>query len=136
MLLNVSMFVYVQLLACTHIYARLRKRVWERKSGLWWGGNGLLQSEFLFLSNFMEAKGLFWFEYEMSVLWGICRVMMMIKIKTIITLLFYVVWYLWAGSKNDDRFWVYIYIFIYYIFIFICFGYIYIYIYIYSFIYL
>ena len=29
------------------------------------------QSEFLFLSNFMVAEGLFWFEYEMSVLWEI-----------------------------------------------------------------
>ena len=34
-------------------------------------GNGLLQTEILFLSNFMVAKGLFWFEYEMFVLWGI-----------------------------------------------------------------
>ena len=32
------------------------------------GGNGLLKSEFLFLSNFMVAKDLFWFEYEMFVL--------------------------------------------------------------------
>ena len=35
------------------------------------GGNDLLQSEFLFLSNFMVSKVLFWFEQEMSVLWGI-----------------------------------------------------------------
>ena len=34
-------------------------------------GNELLQSDVLFLSNFMVAKGLFWFEYEISVLWGI-----------------------------------------------------------------
>ena len=35
------------------------------------GGNGFLQSEFLLHTNFMVANGLFWFEYEMSVLWWI-----------------------------------------------------------------
>ena len=34
------------------------------------GGNGLLQSEFLFISNFMEVKCSFSFEYEGSVMWG------------------------------------------------------------------
>ena len=34
------------------------------------GRNGLLQSEFLFPSDFLVVKGLFWFEYEMSVFWG------------------------------------------------------------------
>ena len=32
---------------------------------------GLLQSELLFLFNFMVAEGLFWFKSEMSVLWRI-----------------------------------------------------------------
>ena len=43
----------------------VRREEWVRQ------GNGLLQSEFLFFSNFMVAKSLFWFEHEMSVLWGI-----------------------------------------------------------------
>ena len=66
------MFVYV--LSCIFTYVHLfplsvggnefeKRRVGEG------GGNGLLQSDFL--SNFMVAKGLFHFEYEMSVLWGI-----------------------------------------------------------------
>ena len=34
-------------------------------------GNGLLQSEFLLLSNFIAAKGFLWFKYEIFILWGI-----------------------------------------------------------------
>ena len=45
---------------------------------------------FFFLSNFMVAKSLFWFECEMSVLWvgGFYWVMMMIKINQLIGLVF------------------------------------------------
>ena len=94
MLLNVSMFVYVLLLAriyvrmfvcvlaCIFIYLHIfllsvggkewdKGRECKKRRISEGGGNGLLQSEFLLLSNFMVVKGLFWFEYEKSVLWGI-----------------------------------------------------------------
>ena len=89
-----SMFVYVLLLARSYIcifayilanivtYMHIfplcvdgkewdERREWEKSSVGVRGGNGLLQSEFLFLSNFMVGKGLFWLEYEVSVLRGI-----------------------------------------------------------------
>ena len=56
--------------------------------------NGLLQSEILFVLNVMIAKGLFWFEYKMSLFRGEFRwMMMMIKIKLIITLPFFLMWH-------------------------------------------
>ena len=45
------------------------------------GENELLHLEFHFLSNFMAAKILFWFEFEMSVFWAIFLVMMMMMIE-------------------------------------------------------
>ena len=77
----IRMFVYVLLCIFTYVHisavccsegVRQKKETMKRRE--WWrdGGNRLLQSKwFLFLSNFMVAKDLFWFEYEMSVFWGI-----------------------------------------------------------------
>ena len=77
----IRIFAYVYGNASLHIYIyfrwllmgrgetkkeSVRKEEWVRE-----GANRLMQSEFLFLSNFMVAKSLFWFEYEISVLWCI-----------------------------------------------------------------
>ena len=75
----VCMFAYV--LACIFIYLHIfllsvggkewdKRRECKKRRLRVRGGNWLLQSEFLFLSNFMVAKSLFWFEYEISVFWG------------------------------------------------------------------
>ena len=94
MLLNVSMFMFVLLLVCIyvcmfvyvlacifiyiHVFplsvcrkGRDKERECEMRRVGARGGNGFLQSEFLFLSNFMVAKGLFRLEYELSILCGI-----------------------------------------------------------------
>ena len=80
--MNVSMFVYVLFLARTYVHMFVyvliciftylhisplstggkewdKGRECEERKVVEGGGNGLLQSEFLFLSNFMVAKGLF-----------------------------------------------------------------------------
>ena len=82
---DTSLHIYI----CTHIPAvgwwkgvRRRKRVRERKSGRG-RGNGMLQLEFLFLSNFMIAKGLFDVNMKCLFCGEFCWVMIM-KIKIII----------------------------------------------------
>ena len=67
----IRMFEYV--LACILTYFHLfplsiggkgcddGRKCKKGRMGEGWG-NGLLQSEFLFLSNFIVAKGLFWFD--------------------------------------------------------------------------
>ena len=78
MSLIVSMLVYVLLLVCMFVYALAciflhiytlsvggkewdKRRECEKRRVGKSGGNWLLQSDFLFLSNFMGGKGLFWF---------------------------------------------------------------------------
>ena len=47
------------------------KEDWEREEKSWVMGKEIdcCNQNFFFLSNFMVTKGLFWFEYEISVLW-------------------------------------------------------------------
>ena len=83
------------------------------------GGNTLLQSHFLFLSNFTVALSSFWFEYEMSVFFGggnFIEWRWWFKLKSSSRYFFSMWLNLWVGNKND-RFLVsfaiiYIYIYI------------------------
>ena len=74
--------MFVHVLACISTYLHVfllsvgekgwyKERECEKKRVGKGGVNWLLRFDFLFLSNFMEAKDLFWFEYEMSVFWEI-----------------------------------------------------------------
>ena len=107
----IRMFAYVLtwILTYLHIFPLLvdekewgEGREFEKRKVDEGGENWLLRSDFLFLSNFMVAKGLFWFEYEMFVFGGeFCWVMMMmIEIKIIITLPFLCGMVFMAGNKN------------------------------------
>ena len=96
----ISIYTGIHLYLYTHNYAvccwegvRQRKEYEKRKVGEEWVGNGLLQSEWfhflIILPNFMIAKGLFDGIMKCLFYREFCWVMMMIKIKIIITLLFF-----------------------------------------------
>ena len=116
LLLNVSSFVYVKLLACTriHMFAcilvcnfsyvhifllSVNGNGWDKgiecevvKVDNEEVGNGLLQSprlSLLILSNFLIAKGLFDVNMKCLFCGEFCRLKMRIKIKFIITLLLF-----------------------------------------------